>query len=171
MQNEYHLRVSTTSGKLLIVSDNSDVPLVDANVDTLGTMPIVEDWISCGWAPGVDTSTVHNKDGSITTITADEETKTKTTERRNPNGGGSKSVQTMIVNTPSIDYWRKFDKESSTDFMQMLRGMSVIELKRFFNVLSRIQQGISRELDFRIINFKDPKITSKEWEEMINHNF
>ena len=171
MQNEYHLRVSTTSGKLLIVSDNSDVPLVDANVDTLGTIPIVEDWISYGWAPGVDTSTVHNKDGSITTITADEKTLTKTIERRDQNGRESKEIigPMRVVDAPSIDYLRTFDKESSTDFMRMLRGMSVIELKRFFNVLLRIQQGINQEIYFRITNFKNPKITENEWTQM--HKF
>lgn len=175
MQNEYHLRLSSPSGKLLIVSDKSDVPLVDANVDTLGIMPIAEDWLSYGWAPGVNTATIHNKDGSITTITADEETLTKRTSR----GGGSDEsiskvqvVDSSLHNNPYFtNYWRTFEQESSTDFMQLLRGMSVTELKRLFHVLLRIQQGISAELVFRISNFKDPKITVDEWQEMLNHHF
>lgn len=59
-KNDYHIRLSVQSGNFLLISDDSDVPLVDAKVDTLGTVPVVEDWLSYGWTPGMDISTVHN---------------------------------------------------------------------------------------------------------------
>ena len=162
-KNDYHIRLSVQSGNFLLISDDSDVPLVDAKVDTLGTVPVVEDWLSYGWTPGMDISTVHNEDGSITIITADEATLEKKTENTMPEGGGAACYEKIqVVESDLKNYWSIYDQESSTDFMRALRAMSTIELQRFFKVLLRIQQGITRELDFRILNFKNPKITTKE---------